>query len=486
MKRLIYVSLLFMLSPIILYGQEALTLENCRDLALEYSKGVLISKERIKAAQYSKKAAYTGYLPKISATGAYVRNQKEASLLSKEVKQDLKGIGGKSKDRLYQLADILGEDSPAIKESIQNIGDDAYTNLNLIGDNIIEGLRTDTRNIYFGQISLVQPLYMGGKIRAYNKITKFAEKIATESSNLELQNVILSVDETYWMVISLVNKKILAEQFLDLLNKLNADVQSLIEEGLATKADGLAINVKVNEAEMMLTKVNDGLVLSKMLLCQICGLEISSNLKLADEEIQDFPTTPINTNYNLRIALSSRPEIRGLEYATQIFHQKAKISRSVYLPQVALMGNYVVTNPALYNGFENKFRGNWNVGIAVKVPILNWGEHIYKTKAAHVEAKIAEYELEEVKEKIELQINQAAFKVNEASKKMAMAQKNMEKAQENLDYATYGFEEGVIPSNIVLEAHTNWLSAQSEKIDAQLDIKLTNVYFQKAIGTLTK
>lgn len=50
----------------------------------------------------------------------------------------------------------------------------------------------------------------------------------------------------------------------------------MIAEGVATKADGLSVKVKVNEAEMTLTKVNDGLSLSKMLLCQLCGLDLSS------------------------------------------------------------------------------------------------------------------------------------------------------------------------------------------------------------------
>ena len=47
------------------------------------------------------------------------------------------------------------------------------------------------------------------------------------------------------------------------------------------------------------------------------------------------------------------------------------------------------------------------------------------------------------------------------------------------------FEEGVIPASNVLEAHTAWLSAQSEKIDAQIDVKLTEIYLRKATGELT-
>ena len=92
--------------------------------------------------------------------------------------------------------------------------------------------------------------------------------------------------------------------------------------------------------------------------------------------------------------------------------------------------------------------------------------------------------MDDAKEKIELQVNQSVFKVNEAAKKLIMAEKNLEKADENLRYATLGFEEGVIAASNVLEAHTAWLSAQSEKIDAQIDVKLTDIYLKKALGQL--
>lgn len=48
----------------------------------------------------------------------------------------------------------------------------------------------------------------------------------------------------------------------------------MITEGVATKADGLSVKVKVNEAEMKLTQVDNGLSLSKMVLCQLCGLPL--------------------------------------------------------------------------------------------------------------------------------------------------------------------------------------------------------------------
>ena len=105
-------------------------------------------------------------------------------------------------------------------------------------------------------------------------------------------------------------------------------------------------------------------------------------------------------------------------------------------------------------------------------------------KAARRESNAIRYQLDEAREKIELQVSQCQFKVNEASRKLTMTLKNMEKAEENLRYANLGFKEGVIPTSNVIEAQTAWLSAQSEKIDAQIDVKLTEVYLMKALGTL--
>lgn len=144
----------------------------------------------------------------------------------------------------------------------------------------------------------------------------------------------------------------------------------------------------------------------------------------------------------------------------------------------------MATSPSVFNSFENKFKGMWNVGVMVQVPLWHWGEGVYKTKAAKAEANIANYQLADAKEKIELQVNQAVFKVKEAAKKLTMTKKNLEKADENLRYATLGFKEGVIAPSNVLEAHTAWLSAHSEKIDAQIDVKLTEIYLQKSLGTL--
>lgn len=467
-------------------AQRTLNLDSCRTLALSNNKELRMSKEKVNAAHYQQKAAFTNFLPKIDMMGTYMRTEKEISLLSDDQKSAISNIGTAVAPMGQKLQQILSSDPSLapLLTPLQSVMGTLPGALNQVGQGMVDALRTDTRNMFGGMVTLTQPIFMGGKIIAYNKITKFAEQLAESQHATELQDVILNTDQAYWQVISLVNKKKLAESFLNLVKKLDSDVNKMVAEGVATKADELSVKVKVNEAEMTLTKVENGLSLSKMVLCQLCGIPLDTPITLADESMENITLPDTYIEGNVNTALSNREELKSLELASKIYRQKVNVTRSEFLPSVGLTATYLVTNPSLVNGFERKMRGMWGVGMMVKIPVFHWGERIYKVKAAKAEANIAQYKLDDVKEKVELQVTQATYKVNEATKKLAMAEKNMAKADENLRYANLGFQEGVIPTSNVLEAQTAWLSAQSGKIDAQIDVKMSEIYLNKSMGTL--
>lgn len=485
-KRL-YIILCLLLSVICSRAQ-VLTLDSCRTLAISNNKDLKISGERINSAYYQHKAAVTNYLPKFSMEAGYLHNQKEISMLNETQKSSYANLGTSTGATVQQMATSIATQYPTLAPLISSLGTNylplIINDLNAKGKSVVEAFNTDTHNIYTGILTLVQPIYVGGKIQAYDYITKYAEELARQQHCTGMQEVILSVDQAYWQVVSLVNKKKLAEGYLNLLNKLDHDIDRMIANGMATKADGLSVRVKLNEAEMTLTKVDDGLSLSKMLLCQICGLRLNMPIHLADEEMNNISVVPVDSQFNMETAYNNRSELRSLELATKIYDQKIKVAKADYLPQISFIGTYIVSNPSMYNGFQKKFDGMWNVGLTLRMPLWNWGESMYKVRQAKSEAAISHYQLADAREKIELQVNQAADKVNEANKRYIMSKKNMEKADENLRYANVGFKEGVIPASNVLEAHTAWLQAQSEKIDAEVDIKLTDIYLQKSLGTL--
>lgn len=489
MKKILNLVLLLTLA-LASHAQRVLTLDSCRTLALANNKELRMSQEKVKAAHYEQKAAFTNFLPKIDVGGTYMRTQKEISLLSDAQKNAIGNVGTAVGAQLQQFGNQLQQIAVShpellpLLEPLSGVMGQLPGALNGVGQGIVDAFRTDTRNLYAGAATLTQPIFMGGKILAYNKITKYAEQLAASQHATGMQDVVMSTDQAYWQVISLVNKKRLAESFVELVRKLDSDVNKMLEEGVATQADALSVRVKVNEAEMALVQVEDGLSLSKMVLCQLCGLPLDTEIRLADEEMEDLALPDTFTESNVNTALANREELKSLELASKIYRQKVNVARAGYLPSIGLTASYLFSNPSLFNGFENKFRGTWGIGVVVTIPVFHWGENIYKVRAAKAEANIARYRLDDAREKIELQVTQNSYKVNEAVKKLAMAEKNMEKAEENLRYANFGFREGVIPTSNVLEAQTAWLSAQSGKIDAQIDLKMSEIYLNKSMGTL--
>lgn len=458
MKRII-VLVTLLISSGYASAQRTLSLEECRNLAVQNNKELQIAGEKVNIAGNEKKAAFTKYFPQLSATGGYMWNQKDINLL------DMGALSSSIGSALGPLAQL-----PVVGKLTESINDLQHL---------------DVQNIWVGSVSLVQPVFMGGKIISYNQITQYARQLAESMNNLQLQETIYKTDETYWQVISLINKKKLADGYVDLLRKTDHDISALIAEGVATEADGLSVKVKLNEAEMAQTKVDNGLALSRMLLAQICGLPLDEPMTLADEQIENVPVKPSEEKADINLAFMNRGELKSLDLAHKIYQKKERIVLSEMLPNVAFTANYLVTNPNAFNGFKNEFARMFNLGVLVKVPLTGWWEGTYKRNAARAETHIKMLELMDAREKIELQVNQSVYKVNEANKKLTASLRNMENAEENLRHANYGFEEGVIPALNLMQAQTAWLSAHSSLIDAQIEVKLTEVYLRKAMGQLS-
>jgi outer membrane protein TolC len=481
-------------------AQRLLTLDSCRAMALRNNKQMGVAKVKQDIAENLRKSARTKYLPHVSAIGTYQYTSREISLLNDQQKAILPHLGDAtvssfqteiagitSKLPMANISQVLSSMGITL-DGLQSLGNAEMQKLgdklNGLGQSLVDALDTDTRHLFAGSVMVVQPVFLGGSIIALNKMADINEEMQENSAEARRQTTLYNTDKVYWQVVSLKHKQRLAQGFLDLVKKLSTDVSKMIEEGVATRSDGLSVEVKVNEAEMTLQKVNDGLVLSKMLLCQTIGLPINESIILADEDSENIAVVELTPELNVEMAVTNRPELKMLEGGVKLSQQVTNILKAGNLPMVALTGGYSVTNPSLLNGFERKFQGFWNVGVLVRVPIWNWGDVMYKVRASKGATSIANLELQEAREKIELQVNQNTFRVNEANKKLTMAQSNIARADENLRTANLGFREGVISPTTVMEAQTAWLQAQSQKIDAEIDVRLSQVDLQKSLGTL--
>ena len=436
----------------IAWGEGVVSLDSCRAMALRNNKQLLISKARIEGARYQKKEAKAAYLPALDFIGGYTYNQKNLSILGSDQLLPIKNANG----------DFLPEAALIPKEA----------------------LTFDIQNVFFGALTLSQPVYMGGKIIALNNIANYASQLAVVQKEYEAENIVYEVDVAYWQVVSLGAKQRLAESYVALLDTLKYNVDAMIREGMATPSDQLRVEVNRNEAHVDLIKVKNGLSLSRMALAQLCGLPIDSDLRLEDEDNRSIVVPLFAENENIESVYARRKDIQQLELGVEVTHQQSRVELSTMLPKVSIIGTYEFTNPSMYDGFSKSFDGAFSVGVMLSVPLWHWGGNYNKYKASQTNEMVMRLNLADAKEKVALQVQQASYKAQEAVKTYKTTLENLASANENLRQAQVGFKEGVMTIDNVMEAQTAWLKANSERVDAQIEVQLCNTYLQKVLGLL--
>ena len=508
------------------YNGQALTLTDCQQMAVQQSKDLEQARTQIRMAGYDRKIALANYFPNISATGTYLYNSRDIALIGDAQSGMLQNAGtliqgqldaamaGASQQMSAAMTQKMTQLMTAIKTNpalaaeymgspmwqtilnmLQGVDPSSLAGLvpniaepvNAIGSDIDKALHPDLHNIWVGAVTVQQPVFVGGKIIYSNQMAALAEDLAQSKYDMKYADVVLDVDQAYWQIISIANKRKLARSYLDLLEQMQDDVNKAIAAGVATESDALQVKVKVNEAQMLLTKAENGLSLSKMLLCKRIGLPLDTEIVLADETVDVIPEPKAPAMKSLEDIYADRPETRSLQLAGKIYDKKAKVVRADMMPKVALTANYLISNPNAFNGIQNTWNGGTFVaGVMVNVPIFHGLENVNRYKKAKAEATLYQTQYEDARELIGLQVAQQRKLLGESREKVEMTLSNLDNAEENLRKATIGFEAGVVPTNTVLGAQTAWLSAHSEYIDAGIELQMAAAQLLKAEGELCK
>ena len=328
-------------------------------MAVQESKTLSQARIETEMAGYDRKIAMANYFPKISATGAYVYNNRDVALLNEDQSNRLRNAGTNVQNAFWNYlqggadniqGDLTREVATRLLEALRanpNLPDIA-TPINAIGQDIDNALHPNLHNIWVGAVTVQQPVFVGGKIIYSNQMAALAEDLAKSKYDMKYADVVLDVDQAYWQIVSIADKKKLAQS----LHRTPASdgkgrAFAVWEAGVATESDALQIKVKANEADMLLTKAANGLVLSKMLLCKKTGLPLDTEIILADETLDVIPEPGRPVEKSLEDIYESRPETRSLTLAGEIFDRKAKVARADMMPKVALEGAYLITNPKL-------------------------------------------------------------------------------------------------------------------------------------------
>ena len=479
----------FLLSPVTVSAQHALTLDECREMALEQNKKIRLAKEDAEIAGLTKKIAATKYLPNFSFNGGYLRLNKAFKPLGSDMFLPI--VPYNSIDALTGAFNpaALHDPATALNTFVMNpqtgqpmldaSGNPVFKNYALLP---ADKMTMEFKDNYFAFLTVTQPLFTGFKITESNNIAKYAENMAKENVVLTKAEVLVKTDKAYWQVVSLQEKVKLANSYEALLNQLVTDLENMYAEGIIIRNDLLKAQVNQNEAKLKVMKAENGLALSKMALAQIIGME--SDDIVMPENVIDKDLSGAYAIMNPENSTDKRAEIIMLKEKLSMMESNKKIERSKFMPDILLTGGYGWMNPNPYNGLNKEFGGDWGIGVVVSMPIFTWGERKHNMSTANIKKQKAQLEIDEAREMIELQIRQNHYKYNESVKKAELTQLSKVQAEENMKMAKENMLEGRTRLSELLEAQVQWENASSEYIDALIEIKTTLSELEKSTGEI--
>ena len=362
-------------------------------------------------------------------------------------------------------------------------------------------LKYKVNNIIQAGISLEQPIYMGGKIRAGYAMSKMAQDMAQENERLTEAQVIVKTEEAYALLVRATEMHGVALVYDSLLQRLQHDVQAAKTHGMASHNDVLKVGVKRDEALLKVRQAENGLRLARMNLCQIVGLPLLTQLtpngpSLVGREADtsdyqgDLVTTPLPLREGQGESpeepemglLSQRPEVQLLDMKSKLAEEKVRLERSEFLPQIGLLAGYNYLYGLKVNDHRLLDGGNFSALLNVSIPLYHFGEGRNKVRAAQMEAEQARVEQQDLMEQMQLEATREGNNLDEALLELDITAHSLAQAAENLRAAQKSYAAGMETLSNLLEAQTLYQQSLARQVEARCQVSLSAARYRKATG----
>ncbi|MCQ2342642.1 MAG: TolC family protein [Paludibacteraceae bacterium] len=424
---------------------QSLSLDSCLRLAEQNNRDLARSALSVEKAQQVRAEVRTKYFPQVNLTG----------------------MGFHS---LKPLVQVGVEDVP--NATARDI-------LNTLYANYGAALGLD-KTIGFMQhgvvatVSVLQPIYMGGKIVTGNKLAQLGVEAERLQADIQHRDILLSVEESYWLVVNLEAKHQTVQSVSLLLDTLHTMVNSAVNAGLALHNDLLMVEMRQDELAAQTLQLNNGIILARRALFQSIGIAYSDTLQLSDTISckQDTLSSSVD---------SRRPESELLSLQVHAEQLKRRMILADALPQVALGGIYGYMNylaPFSQSGgsqfvttTQNKYLNGF-VGVTVRVPLTDWWETGHKLKEHEIMIRQAELQQKDLEEKMRLQEQQAFDHVMESAALIKQYEHSLQHAQENLRLARVNYQAGMMTISDLLQSQSLLLQAQNNLTDALIQHRI--------------
>lgn len=432
-----------------------ISLDSCRAWALANQakmKKALLDKD---AAQETRMAALTKYFPSLSATAGVFQSQ---DYLINVNTGDIRNSGA----QLEVNGTVRGQDvgnNPLVEQVIDYLNVDVTASLKMLDHGA------------FANLLVTQPIFAGGRIIAGNKLAKLGVEAAELQTYMTRDEVLLTVEERFWMLHSLYAKRTALEQALQMIDTLRRDAEAGTDAGVVGRNDLLKVKLKQNEMLAAKTQLDNGIRLATKALAQYVG-----RMELADDELmliepEEQPISMSNPDAAVRY------ESRLLELAERAEAQKLKMTIGESLPQVAVGGTYGANNL-----LGSSFGGNGMVFATANVPISAWWENSHNARKQRISLQRAAIDREDLTQQLALQNQQIIDGLCEAVELLAIRRQAVADAETNLTEAANYYEAGLCSISELLEAQTLLQQSRADLADQQVEVHLKRLRYGQIFG----
>ena len=402
----------------ILVGIKAqnLSIDECRNLAIENNNQLKNARLEIKASKETKKEAFTKYFPSVSGNAMAVNAN--TSMVK---------------------ADIV----------IPNLGE------------LPVGMM---KNGKAAAVTAVQPVFAGGQIVNSNKLADIGNDVAELQLDITENDVIINTEAYFWQIVSMKEKL----QTIDMLDKqlsnIYKDVKVAVEAGVAMRNDLLRVELQKQELASNRLKLENGINVVSLLLAQYIG-KPDSVFNISYEDFSS-PVTPESVYIPPFEAVTERNEYKLMQKNVDAGNLKTKIEIGKNMPSVGVGAGYV------YHDMTGRNNSFGTVFASVSVPVSDWWGGSYAIKRQRIKTKQAVIEKENGRELIEVQIMKTWNDLNESYKQIALAETSIASAEENMRINTDFYTVGLSTMTDVLDAQTLLQQSYNRLTDAYTDYKL--------------
>lgn len=424
---------------------QTLTLNACKELALENNKRLKESQLKLEASGKVRKDAFTKYFPTVSASAFAFKS---------------------SKDFLDIKTDAM--DLPVYDGNPANLA--AATQFAYVPPINIQTL--DYANTVM--VTAVQPLYAGGRIRTGNKLAELNEDVTLSQFNLTKSEILVTTEDYYWNLVALNEKTITLRDYEKLLKELLKEVGDFYDAGLVKKSDLLKVQLELNKVEGNKLKLTNGTDILKMAFSQHLGIPYTENLNVIDSITTIVP--PQNYYVETGLALKNREEYKMLNKAVEAEELQKKMTTGELLPQLA------VGVGGMYLDMIDQDNTYGLVFATLSIPISDWWGGTYKKQEHEIKMEIAKNSLKQNSELLQLQMSKAYRDLTESYKQIDIAQTSVIQAVEYQKEMEDNYDAGLTSLSDLLEARAIAQDAKDALIDAKTKYKINIANYLKSIG----